>query len=394
MKIIIVGCGKIGYTIAKALSDKRDIHVTVVDSNPNILDNAAEPLDVIFIPGNGANEKTLSEAGAKYADLIVSTTNSDELNVLCCIMAERLGTKHSIARVRKPEYMLEYNRLWKDLGIDVVINPERQTAREISRILRYHAANEVETFVSGRIEMVTFKVSETPDFFVGQRVSQLFDRKMEVLLAVVERGDQAIIPDGDFVFEESDIARILGRPSHIMKFLTHIKKNPKKAQEVMVIGGGKITHYLVELLHRHMAKTNIKIIEKDREKCETLYEALTSADLGDRCLFVHGDGSDEELLSSEEIDKMGAVVCLTDRDEENAIISLYAQHRGVRKVITKVNHLHQSMIRNLGLGLGSIIVPQNITANSVARYVDGLTGAIGSEIKTMHRIFSGGGGNG
>lgn len=389
MKVIIVGCGKIGYTIAKVLSEKRDIHVTVVDSNPNILDNAAEPIDVIFISGNGASEKTLMEAGAKDADLIVSTTNSDELNVLCCIMAERLGTKHSIARVRKPEYMLEYNKLWKDLGIDMVINPERQTAREISRILRYPAANEVDTFVGGRVEMVTFQVAETPDFFVGKRVSQLFDRKMEVLLAVVERGDKAFIPDGEFAFEQSDIVRLLGRPSHIMKFLTHIKKNAKKTQEVMVIGGGKITHYLVELLHRHMAKTNIKIIEKDREKCEALYESLTLAGLGDRCLFIHGDGADEELLSTEEIDKMDAFVCLTDRDEENAIISLYAQRRGVRKVVTKVNHLHQSMIRSLGLGLGSIIVPQNLTANIVLRYVDGLTGVIGSEIKTMHRLFSG-----
>ena len=389
MKVIIVGCGKIGYTIAKVLSVKKDIHVTVVDSNPNILDNAAEPIDVIFISGNGVNEKTLIEAGAKDANLILSTTNSDELNVLCCIMAERLGTKHSIARVRKPEYMLEYNKLWKDLGIDVVINPERQAAREISRILRYPAANEVETFVGGRIEMVTIKVSETPDFFVGKRVSQLFDRKMGVLLAVVERGEKALIPDGDFVFEEFDIVRMIGRPSHIMKVLTHINKNPKKAQEVMIIGGGRITHYLVELLIRHISKTNIKIVEKDRAKCEALYESLTLAGFGDRCLFVHGDGADEELLSAEELDKMDAFVCLTDRDEGNAIISLYAQQRGVRKVVTKINHMHQSMIRNLGLGLGNIIVPQNITANSVIRYVDGLTGIIGNEIKTKHQIFSG-----
>jgi len=198
-----------------------------------------EPIDVIFISGNGANEKTLIEAGAKDADLIVSTTNADELNVLCCIMAERLGTKHSIARVRNPEYMLEFNKLWKDLGIDMVINPERQTAREISRILRYHAADDIVTFIGDRVELVSFKVSETPEYFVGKSVSQIFDNNMGILLAIVERENQALIPNGDLIFKESDIIWIMGRPSQIMKFFTLIKKGPKKGQEIMVIGGGK-----------------------------------------------------------------------------------------------------------------------------------------------------------
>lgn len=311
MKIIVVGCGKIGYTIAKVLSEKKDIDVTVVDNNPNIFDKMVEPIDVIFISGNGANEKTLIEAGAKDADLIVSTTNADELNVLCCIMAERLGTKHSIARVRNPEYMLEFNKLWKDLGIDMVINPERQTAREISRILRYHAADDIVTFIGDRVELVSFKVSETPEYFVGKSVSQIFDNNMGILLAIVERENQALIPNGDLIFKESDIIWIMGRPSQIMKFFTLIKKGPKKGQEIMVIGGGKITHYLVELLNRHTTKANIKIIKKDRSKCESLYEALSSASLERRCLFIHGDGTNEELLIDEGIDTMDACVCLT-----------------------------------------------------------------------------------
>jgi trk system potassium uptake protein TrkA len=393
MKVIIVGCGKIGYTIAKALAEKKGIYVTVVDKNPDIFESDVEPIDAIFIHGNGANGKTLIEAGAKDADLIVSTTDADELNVLCCIMAERLGTKHSIARVRNPEYMLEYNELWKDLGIDVVINPERQTAREISKILRYPAADEVDTFVGGRVEMVSFKVSETPGYFVGKKVSELFDRTMGILLAIVERENSALIPYGDFVFEESDTVRILGRPYHIMKFLTHIKRRPKKEQQVMVIGGGRITHYLVELLNRHMMKAQIKILEKDREKCEALFQTLSLAGLDNSCLIIHGDGTNEELLIAEEINKMDAFVALTDKDEENAIISLYALQTGVKKVVTKVNHIHLSMISKLGLGLGSIITPKNITANTVVRYVEGLTGIIGSNIKLMHRIFSSKDGN-
>ncbi len=387
MEIIVVGCGKIGYTIARVLSEKEDMHVTVVDKNPAVFDHT-EPIDVIFIRGNGASEKILIEAGAKEADLIVCTTNADEFNILCCIMAERLGTKHSVARVRNPEYMLELNRLWKDLGIDMVINPERQTAREISRILRYPAADKVDTFVDGRVELVTFKVSETPEYFIGKSVAQLFNKEMGILLAAVEREREAMIPDGSFVFQEGDIVRIMGRPSQIMRFLVQIQRRPKKNQEIMVIGGGRITYYLAELLGRHTARTNLKIIEKDREKCIALSEALSSsAALERRCLFLHGDGGNEELLNAEGIDRMDAFICLTGRDEENIFISLYALRKGVKKVITKISHIHQSMAENLGLG--NMITPQNITAKTVARYVDGLTGAVSGNIQTIHRIFSG-----
>ena len=393
MKVIIVGCGKIGYTIAKALSAEKGINVTVVDIDPGIFDDSGEPLDVIFVKGNGVSEKTLIDSGAKSADLVISTTNADEVNILCCIMAKYLGTKHTIARVRDPEYSLEFNKLWKDLGIDIALNPELQTAREISRLLRYPAADGIVTFVGGRVEMVSVKASEAAEYFTGKSISQIFDKKMGILIALVERNGIAVIPHGDFVFNESDIVMIVGRPSQIMKFFTNIQKYPKKAQEIMVIGGGKITRYLAELLKRHTVKANLKIVEKDHRKCEVLYEALSSGSNGRRCMFINGDGTDEELLKSEEIDKMDAFVCLTDRDEENTIISLYALRMGVKKVITKVNNIHLNMIRNLGLGLGSIITPQDITLDTIARYIDGLKGVVGNNAKTMHRIFSGDDGN-
>ncbi len=386
MRIIVVGCGKIGYTIAKNLSEKKDIHVTVVDTNPDIFEYGAAPLDVIFINGNGANERILMEAGANDADLIVCTTDSDEVNVLCCIMAERLGTGHSIARVRNPEYMLEFNKLWKDLGIDMVINPERQTARAISRFIRYPVADEVDTFMNGRVELVGFRVAEAPEHFVGKRIADVFDKKMGVLLAVVERGEEAFIPSGDFIFSESDVIKLMGRPSNIMNFFVNIKKRPKKVQEVMVIGGGRITHYLAELLNRHDTRTNLKIIEKDREKGIALYDALTDAGIDRHCLLIEGDGTDEDLLRDEDVDRMDALICLTNRDEENAIIGLYGMRQGVKKVIAKINHLHQGMIMHLGLGLGGIITPQNISADIVERYVDSLTGVVGGNIRTMHRL--------
>ena len=386
MKIIIVGCGKVGYTIAKVLCARKDVNVTIVDKNPTVFDNSAETLDAKNITGSGVNDKTLIEAGAKNADLIVCTANADEVNILSCIMARRLGTKHALARLRDPDYSMEFEKLWKDLGIDMVINPELQTAREISRLLRYPAAGDIRTFVNGRVELVSFKVSETPEFFIGKKVSQIFSNKMKLLLAVIERDNKAQIPHGDFIFEERDTVHILGRPSNIMNFFTNLNKMPK-SQEVMVIGGGKITYYLAELMNRHTIRTRIKIIEKDLEKCEALDSELS--EVNRRCLIIHGDGTNEEVLTGEDIEQSDAFVCLTDRDEENAIISLYALQVGVKKVITKVNYIHQNMIRNLGLRLGNIIAPQDITSDIVARYVDGLTGIADSNIRTMHSIFSG-----
>ncbi|MCL2134430.1 MAG: Trk system potassium transporter TrkA [Candidatus Bathyarchaeota archaeon] len=385
MRIIIVGCGKVGYTIAKILSSEEGIDVTVVDNKSDFFDNALESIDVKFLMGNGLNEKTLIEAGAKEADLIINVTDADEVNILCGIMAKHLGTKHTIARVRNPDCALEFNHLWRDLGIDMTINPEQQTAREISRLLRYQTVEGIDTFISGRIELISVKVSETSDFFVGKSVSQVFNKKWEVFLAVVERENNMLIPKEDLVFEESDVLKILGRPSHIMNFLMHIGKRPKKSQEAIIIGGSVITHYLVELLNRHTVKTSIKIIEKDLEKCEVL--SMTDH----RCLVIHGDGTNEEVLVTENIDKADAVICLTDRDEENTVISLYALQMGVKKVVTKVNHINQIMIQNLGLS--DIITPQNITSNFVFQYVKGLKGMVGDNIRTMHKIFSGNDGN-
>ena len=386
MKIIVVGCGEVGYMIAKVLCAKKDINITIIDKNPYIFENSVESIDAITITGSGVNEKTLIEAGAKNADLIVSATNADEVNILSCIMAKHLGTKHTIARLRNPDYSMEFNKLWRDLGIDMVINPELQTAREISRLLRYPTASDVSTFVHGRVELVTFKVSEASDFFIGKNVSQIFTDKMRLLLAVIERDNKSLIPHGDLIFNNGDTVHLLGRPSSIMSFLTTLNRMPK-SQEVMVIGGGKITYYLAELLNRYTIKTNIKIIEKDMEKCEALEEELSA--INRRCLIIHGDGTNEDVLTDEDIGQTDAFICLTDRDEENAIISLYALQVGVKKVIMKVNYIHQNMIRNLGLKLGNIVAPQNIISDIVARYVYGLTGVVGSNIRTMHHIFAG-----
>ncbi|MCL2013668.1 MAG: Trk system potassium transporter TrkA [Oscillospiraceae bacterium] len=385
MRIIIVGCGKVGLTIARKLSEKKAFDVTVVDIDPDVFGDLSETLDVIFVAGNGASERVLLEAGAKGADLIICTTNSDELNILCCIIAERIGTKHSTARVRNPDYSSEYNKLWKEFGIDLVINPEQQTAREISRLLRYPSTDGLNTFVSGRVEMISFKVTEASDFLTGKSVSQVFNKKTDLLAALVERNNNAVIPDGNLIFEESDVVHLIGRPSNIINFFILIGKKPKRTQNIMIIGGGKITYYLTGLLARHTIKTNIKIIEKDRERCEVLDKILP--EINPRCLIIHGNGTGEALLASEDIDQMDAFICLMGIDEENAITSLYAKRMGVKKIINKINHINPNMI--MELGLKNIIMPKNIISDFVFRYIEGLAGAEGSAIGARHIIFSG-----
>lgn len=384
VKVIIVGCGKVGYTIAKNLSAENGVDVTVIDSKAESFDKASDSLDAMLVRGNGLNAGILADAGAKDADLLISVTDADETNILCCISAKSLGTKHTIARVRNPEYALEHNKFWENLGLDMMINPERETAWEISRLLRFPSAHGIDTFVGGRVELVSFRVSEAPEFFIGKSVAQVFNRKtVNILLAAVERDGGVIIPNGALVFEKSDIIRVLGRPSDIMSFIAMTGKNTGKIKSATIIGGSMITYYLVNLLQRHASGTAIKIVEINREKCEDLSESFP------RCLIINADGTDEEILTSEILDTSGAIVCLTDRDEENTVIALYSMQMGVRKIIVKINHINQNMVKNLGLG--SIVSPRIIMANQIVRYVRALAGAEESSIRTVYKIFDGDG---
>lgn len=380
MNVIIVGCGKVGYIIARNLSVENDVDITIIDHKQDSFEKVAESIDAMLVKGNGLNVDILTDAGAKNADLLISVTDTDETNVLCCITAKHLGTKHTVARVRNPEYALDLNKLWKELGLDMIINPEQETAREISRLLRFPSADGISTFVNGRVELVSFPVSEAHDFFVNKSVSQIFyKKKMNILLAAIKRDNTMLIPHGELVFESNDVIMIIGRPSHIMDFFALIGKNTDKIKNAVIIGGSKITYYLVTLLQRHSSNIAIKIIERDKVKCEEISERFP------RCLIINGDGTDEDILSSEIIDRSGAIICLTDRDEENAVIALYSMQLGIRKVIIKIDHINQNMVN--GLEIGSIVSPKNITSGQIIRYVRGLNNASGENIRTIYKIF-------
>ena len=381
MKIIIVGCGKVGYAVAKDLSTENDTDITVIDGNEQALERVLNSLDVIGVKGNGLNSNILIEAGAKDADLIISVTDNDEANILCAVSAKRLGVKNTIARVCNPEYAVELNKFWKNLGLDMIINPEQETAREISRLFRFPAVDDIDTFMGGRVELVYFKVDEAPEFFIGKSVSQIFFKKnLNIILAMVERAGEAIIPNGDLIFESQDVISILGRPSFIMDFFTLIgSKKTDKIKNAVIIGGGKIAYYLIELLCRHSRGTNLKVIDTDKERCQILSENFP------KCEIINGDGSDEDILESEVADYADAVACLTNRDEENTIIALYSMNLNIRKVIVKINRINKNIVKRLGLG--SIISTENVTSEQIIRYVRQISSVMGNDIAAVYKMF-------
>lgn len=376
MNIIIVGDGKIGYSLAENLS-RENHNVTIIDKDSEALRKAEENLDVMCIKGNGVSTKILMEAGVKDSDLIIAATASDEINMVCCLTAKMLGVEHTIARIRDPEYANELSLLKKELGLDMVINPEQATGREIARLIKFPPAINVEMFAKGRVEMVEINVTKSMAI-VDMHLKDIAKRfSSSVLIGAVHRGDQVIIPDGEFKIKENDSIYIIGQPSKVYDFCTLIGIYIQKISNVMIMGGGRIAYYLTKYLEEMNIK--VKIIEIDRVRCMELTELLPHA------LIIYGDGTDEELLISENFNEMGAFVAITGRDEDNLISALLAKHHQVGKVIAKINKLnHTDIIKSLGID--SVVNPQLISVNYILQYVRGLQNAMGNSINALYRI--------
>lgn len=379
MKIIIIGDGKVGYTLAENLS-KENNDVTIIDKDPEPLKKASEYLDVMCIRGNGVSTKILMEAGVNEADLLIAATTSDEMNMVCCLTAKKLGADHTIARIRDPEYANELSELKRDLGLDMVINPEHACANEIGRVLSYPTAVNVEPFAKGRVELVEMKVVEGMSL-VGMKLKDISSKTAaSVLIGAVLRGDELIIPNGDFQIEENDMIYIIGRSFNVYNFCSRIGLNNDKVKNVMIIGGGRIAFYLAQYLHE--AGMKAKIIEIDRDRCYELSELLPDT------LIIYGDGSDEALLNSENLSEMDAFVTLTGRDEENLLAALYARQCGVQKVVAKINRInYASIIKNMGIDC--VVSPKQITANGIIKFVRGLKNAMGNPVETLYKIIDG-----
>ena len=376
MNIIIVGCGKVGCTIARYLSEE-DNDLVLIDTKMDAFNKIVESMDVMVVKGNGLSAKVLEEANIREADMAICVTSSDETNILCCMTAKRLGAKHVIARVRDPEYALELDHLKKDLGLDMIINPEQQAALEIARLVRFPTATGIETFVGGRVESISFRMTEDNPLANKTVLQNFAKRRPDVLLVSVERKGEVFVPNGETMLLPDDIVRVLGQARAVSEFFKEIGIVTGKVKDAMIIGGGKITYYLGKILTQY--NMQIKILEIDEEKCRYLSEELPDA------MVIQGDGTDEDVLKSENMGKAGVVISLTDRDEENLVVALYSRQCGVQKMILKVNHISLELVKSLGFD--SVICPKNITAYKIIRYVRGLKNSAGrSQIQTMYKI--------
>ena len=379
MKIIIAGAGKIGRTVASILSEEGH-DITVIDRNPDIISSISNELDVICVEGNATNSETLREAGAAQADLLMAATELDEVNMVCGISARHLGTKHVIARIRNPEYLSQTEFLREALGLSVIVNPEYECAKEISRILRFPSAVRVATFSKGSVEIIAHKVAEG-DKLDGLRLSDLqqsFGAKM--LVSVVERGGEAIIPNGDFVLRSGDRLSITGEAKEVRRFFIAVGQYKKPVRKAMLIGGSRIAVYLARLLTE--AGIDVTVVERDRETCDQLCDLVPDA------AIICGDATRSDVLMEDGLLSADAFVALTGEDGDNIITSLYARNCSVGKIVVKVNRDHFSEILQ-DSGLESIVSPKAMVAQQLARYVRAMSNSMGSSMETLYRLADG-----
>lgn len=378
LKIIIVGCGKVGSTLVEQLSQEGH-NITVVDKNPAMAQSIANQFDVMGIAGNGASYSVQREAGVEDADLLIAVTGSDELNLLCCTVARQAADCAAIARVRTPDYSREVGYLREKLGLAMIINPELESATEAARILLMPTALEVDSFAHGQAEMIKIKIP-TGNRLDGMTLADLGRSiSQEILICAVERDGKVTIPGGSFCIRAGDIISFAASRAVSKRFLTDIGFKTNAVKNTLIIGGGKSAYYLAsQLLSMGI---DVRIIESNLARCEELSILLPKATI------IHGDGTNEELLQEEGIGYAESVVALTGIDEENILLTLYAKRVSQAKVITKINRITFNEVIN-GLELGSVIYPKYITAEAIVRYVRAKKDSMdNNNIESLYHMF-------
>ncbi|MBR6788828.1 MAG: Trk system potassium transporter TrkA [Clostridia bacterium] len=375
MKIVIIGLGKVGQEIARALSGENH-SIVAIDKEQYLVDNLVHELDIIGYAGNGVVAEDQINAGVKNADIVLAVTKSDETNVVSCLIAKVLGAKRTVARVRDPEYSTQSEFMRKMLGIDLVVNPDKEAADEIARFLRYPSAEYVDTIGNGKADLIGVRVDED-SLLAGTSLNKLFSMiKFKVLACVVERAGEVIIPWGETVFQPGDIVYFTGNYRSLDALLRKISPSTI-INSTLIVGGSRITHYLSQSLIESGHK--VKIIEKNREKCERLSEMFPKATV------ICSNGSDKKLLSEEGIDGVDSFITLTGDDEQNILLSLYAVSKKVEKVVTKINDFTFAELFN-DMELGSFVSPKRVASEKLVRYTRALETPHGSEIMELYKI--------
>ncbi len=379
MNIIIIGCGRVGRTLAQKLNEDGNA-VTVIDSDGDKVKRTTDRCDVMGIVGNGATHTVQEEAGIKTADLMIAVTGSDELNLLCCLVAKKESDCQTIARVKNPEYSGDAPYLKDELGLAMVINPEYAAAEEIARVLRFPFALKIEPFAKGKVELIKFKLPKGNEM-IGMSVKDVVTKyNSDLLVCTIEREEEVYIANGDFVFEEKDVISIVATPKNAYEFFTNIKCKGNSIKNALVVGGGVITHYLCEILEK--SHIGLTVIERDLKRCEEL------STLWKKVNVIHGDGTDHDLLLEEGVAGVGAFVSLSDSDEENVLMSLFAKGEGCEKTVTKVNRTdYESLL--LQLELDASVCPRIITSDTILRYVRAAENAVGSNVETLYNVIPG-----
>lgn len=378
MNIIVLGCGKAGQKIAELLNEENGHNITLIDRRYDVVNDIINHFDIMGVVGDGADVDVLKEAGIETADLLIAVTGSDELNLLASLMAKKLGNCRSIARVRCPEYHKVVNLMKDDLGLAMAINPERAAASEIARILRFPTAIQIDTFAKGRVEILKFKVPEQSPLD-GMKVMDIVAKlNCDVLVCGVERASEVFIPGGNFELKSGDLISIVSSIQEGTQFFKKIGIKTNRVKDTLIIGGGGTAYYLAYLLIE--TGINVKIVEQNPNRCDELLKLLPKATV------ICGDGTDNRLLVEEGLESAESVVSLTNIDEENVLLSLYAKTKTNGKVVTKINRIAYDRVIN-SLDLGTTIYPKNITAEYIVRFVRAKKNSLGSQIETMHFIL-------
>lgn len=380
MKIIIAGCGKIGITLVENLVNEGH-EVVALDSNPDAITDITNVYDAMGVCGSATDCDTLAEAGVEKADLFVAATDADELNMLSCFLARRMGAAHAIARIRKPEYNdqnLGFMRQQLDLSMS--INPEQLAAQELFKVLKLPSAMTVETFSRRNFEMVELRLRPESSMD-GLSLSELRKKyAAKFLVCVVQRGEEVYIPDGSFVLRAGDRIGVTATPAEIHRFLRMVGVMQKQAKSVMILGASRMAYYLAKMLLDN--GTTVKIIDQDRDRCRQFCDLLPGATM------IHGESIQQELLLEEGIGSVDAFVALTGIDEENILMAFYANAQNVPKVVAKINHNELAAMAD-NLGLDCIISPKKVVVDVLLRYVRALENSIGGQVETLYKLMDG-----